>query len=311
MSQDPDVTSDYKDALMKALEQNWLHARHQEVQRQQQLFIFLAITGVMLTIISQTYIAWQSTLKQFWLAFLFLMIFSHMVSSSFIKWNLEFSNHIAGVQWISERLKLIGPISNEREQNVLDFKHFRTHKDQDRLKKKLLNDAMFQGYMALPLPLPKRVHQNFEILIRFILLATSIAFMSGLVLWISALLISGFSALGYPLVWISALPSSISNLPVDEIAAIALGLVFGWYIIRWDKMTNEYMSENASKLLDIRQPSKTSLTYRRGTPFFKKSEEELKEPVVEYHEELPLSIFEKIYRRISRMLKQVIATYWY
>jgi hypothetical protein len=121
-------------ALLVALEQNWLHARHQEYQRFWLLNVYVAIT---------TAIAWLIFTKGFYtfistLLLLFLTAVSLSVFFTLLKMNAEFANHIAAIQWIAEKLRLIIKLDNANKKRI-----------------------MFKGYMALPLPLPIRAHEVF------------------------------------------------------------------------------------------------------------------------------------------------------
>ena len=252
MTQREDDAS-FIESLREALKQNWEHARHQEVQRQYQLYVFMLTLGVILTIVFQNHVAWHSTLMQFWPVFLFLMLFSLFISSNVAKWNLEFQNHIAEVQWISERLGLIRSISEERKREVGDSTL------EDKEKETLLKDAMFQGYVGLPLPLRRRVHQNFLTLVDIILGGTSFAFLSGLLIAGESFLSSSF--LGYE--------SGLSWIHVRILEYVS-GIVFGTCIVIWNQRIRKQMNASTTNLLDVREPKGISIRYKGKDPFYRK-----------------------------------------
>ncbi|MEM2971801.1 MAG: hypothetical protein QW270_05195 [Candidatus Bathyarchaeia archaeon] len=163
-------------SLLEALKQNWEHARHVETQRQQQFYVFIVLFGAVTTILNSQKDISLLTLSNFWPVFLFLAIILLLMSRNITKWNIEFGNHIRAIQWIAEKLALIQPLSNERKKQIEESKY------SEEEKIKLKKDAMFQGYIGLPLPLPIRVHRVFDYLFHFLLGA--MLFLFFICLWI-------------------------------------------------------------------------------------------------------------------------------
>jgi hypothetical protein len=246
--------NDFTESLREALRQNWEHARHQEIQRQHQLYVYMLLFSASLTFMFSNYAALHLTLQQFWPVFLFLTLYSFFVSSSVAKWNLEFKNFIKHTQWISEKLKLITPISEKRKAEIMG-----SNLPEDD-KKLLLKESMCQGYMALALPLPKKVSQNFENILDVLLLGTTIAFVSGLIIYISNSLLS-----------MSVITVLGISFPFRLVAYI-VGLVLAILVVVKNRKTKNNMKENATKLLDVREPDEISLRYRATTPFYEDTE---------------------------------------
>ena len=116
-------SADFIQPLTAALEQNFQHARHIEIQRQQQLYVFIVLLGAVLAFIFSNTTLFHLALQQFWPVFLFLTIYSFTISSSIAKWNVEFKSHMRHIQWIAEKLKLIQPLSKEREAVIINSKY--------------------------------------------------------------------------------------------------------------------------------------------------------------------------------------------
>lgn len=153
-------------ALLAALEQNWLHARHQESQRFWLLNVYLLITlGIVSLISAKGFFTITAVIS-----LVFLFILSLSVFLVLIKLNAEFSNHIRAVQWIAEKLKLIKAIESGKS-----------------VDKKI----MFKGFMALPLPLPIRAHEIFFTYLPLFITATAFALFFSSILGISKILGEG------------------------------------------------------------------------------------------------------------------------
>lgn len=257
----PEKTTNDPVFLLEALKQNWEHARHQEVQRQHQMYVFMIVLGATLTFIFDGFIDWFKTLSQFWVVFLFLAIFSWYVSYNLTKWSLEFQNHIANIQWISDKMKLIIPQSKTRE-NAIDGAKIEinnaelTSKEKNQLKK----DAYFQGIMGLPLPLQKRVNQNFDTLAVYIFGGTFWAFISGLLI-----------------ACIDILPFFSISLPFDKIILQVLSICIGFgimlFAVRKNLKTRNQMKDYKKFLVDAREPSlDLNVKYGLEDSFFVKIE---------------------------------------
>ena len=148
--------------LLHALVQNWEHARHEEMQRLHLLGFYAAIVTavIYLTPYIWAYEGFRC------IPFFFLFLVSLFVYGAFLKWNAEFGNHIAAIQWISEKLNLIKPV--EKRDDLIK-------KAAKRGITAIPNYAFFnEAYMALPLPLSVRVHEWF--FTRFPLMLTALSF---------------------------------------------------------------------------------------------------------------------------------------
>jgi hypothetical protein len=241
--------ADFSNSLRAAFHENFEHARHLEIQRQQQLAVFVTLLGAVLAFIFRDYISLHSALQQYWPVFLFLAIYSFIISSSISKWNIEFKSHLKHIQWIAEKLGLIRCVSVERELAVI-----RSHSKED--KGTLLADSLSQGYIALALPLPRRVNRDFEYIVDIILAGTTFAFVSGLFIYtISAF----YSAYTFPLFG--------TELPL-RIIAYPLGIFFGSIVVLLNLRSRNKMKQYAAKLLDIRQPDGINLYYQGYRPFY-------------------------------------------
>ena len=226
--------------LLAAFQQNYEHARHIEIQRQQQLYIFVVLFAAVLTFIFSSFSSIHMALQQYWPVFMFLTMYSFIISSSIAKWNIEFKSHFRHIQWISEKLKLIQPISEKRKTQLPE--------DMDPDKEILLKDAMSQSYVALALPLKIQVNRDFEYIIDIIFGGTTFAFVSGFAIYIDSL---------FPI------------LPSRTIAYIT-GLIFSVLIVLWNIFNRRRIKDYAKKLLDVRTPDGIMLYYQGIRPFFGK-----------------------------------------
>jgi len=245
------LDSKNSERLLEALKQNWEHARHQELQRQHQLYVFMAVFGGILAFVFNEHVAWHLTLMTYWPVFLFLMLFSLLVSHNVTKWNLEFMNHTRNIQWICEKLELIKPISQKRKDEV-------GSSTLEGNKESLLDDSMFQGYVGLPLPLPKRVRQNFENMVDVLLGGTAIAFAMGILIASTV-----FSLL---------LQSNVTDvISLSQTLAYVSGGIFGILVVILNRRVRSRMKANAKILLNVRKPDDlpVGLKYRGEKPFFK------------------------------------------
>ncbi len=246
------------ESLHEAFNQNWEHLRHQEIQRQHQLYVYILLFSAALTFMLSDYVALHLTLQQFWPVFLFLSIYSFIVSSSVAKWNLEFKNFLKNIQWISEKLELIWTISTKRVDEVNNPNLICDNKEL------LLDDSMAQGYVGLALPLQKRVNRNFENILDVILLGTTAAFVSGLIIYVSSsifslntIAVSGFT-----------FPFRLLSYPV--------GLCISAVVTFMNRKTRSNMRDNTDKLLDVREPDEITLRYRNIQPFYQDAKKEHK-----------------------------------
>jgi len=170
-------------ALLTAMEQNWEHARHQENQRLNLFNIYAVLVAGIIYVVGLINEVWIRLLLIYFLAFLSVSIYL-----AFLKWNAEFSNHIAAIQSISRELRLLKEME-EADKELLRKNWKEAQKEEpkriERLffkiedlflkiaelfiklvfkkepkKKDIPEYAFFKdAYMALPLPLSIRAHE--------------------------------------------------------------------------------------------------------------------------------------------------------
>ena len=194
-----------EDALLHALVQNWEHARHQEIQRLHLLGFYAAIVTAVIYLTPHiwTYEGFRC------IPFFLLFLVSLSAYGAFLKWNAAFGNHIAAIQWISEKLNLIKPV-NGKDLIKRATEHGITA---------IPNYAFFnEAYMALPLPLSVRVHEWF--FTRFPLILTALSF--GLAVGV----------LAYDIFYIISMICSIFNISI-QISSISLSVKVIVSIIAW------------------------------------------------------------------------------
>ena len=99
-----------KEVILKCLEENFKHARHQEIQRNKLNYLYFVVWGAILSL-------YASGLSERTLLFVFcfLFIFSTIVFFATLKWNAEFTNHISAIARISFDLNI-----NNEEENKMD-----------------------------------------------------------------------------------------------------------------------------------------------------------------------------------------------
>jgi len=203
-------------ALFHALVQNWEHARHQEIQRLHLLGFYATIVTAVIYLTPHTW-AYEGFRC---IPFFFLFLVSFFVYGAFLRWNVEFSNHIAAIQWICEKLNLIKPIEKKDDLIEEAAEHGITA---------IPNYAFFdEAYMALPLPLSIRVHEWFFTLFPLILTALSLGLAVGVLTYdiYDILLCSMFNI---------SIQISSTSLSVKFIASLIVGLVglfLGWILCR-------------------------------------------------------------------------------
>src|SRR3972149_9856797 len=112
-------TDEFHTSLLAALKFNSEHARHQEIQRQYQLYVFMVVFAAVIAFVFDKHKTWHLTLQQFWPVFGFLTVYSLFLGMSVTKWNIEFRNSVRNIQWISERLRLINSVSINRKSQVI------------------------------------------------------------------------------------------------------------------------------------------------------------------------------------------------
>lgn len=127
-------------ALRVALEQNWLHARHQENLRERQNYLYWVSWAAVLAYLPAADIA----LSAAWFLFGLIALFSAIVVSTSLKWTAEFDNHVTTAYFVAAELGLIEPAQPAQVGRLASLFSVR----------KFLSYPEFRGYMALPLDLP-------------------------------------------------------------------------------------------------------------------------------------------------------------
>lgn len=89
-------------ALISALHENWLHARHAQELRDRLNNLYWVSWGAILALVKDDAVNRPSL-------FAFFVILSAVVISTSLKWTAEFANHIAAAYSVSERLGLVVP----------------------------------------------------------------------------------------------------------------------------------------------------------------------------------------------------------
>lgn len=139
-------------ALIAALQENWLHARHVENLRERQNYLYWVAWGAILAYLASSSGA-RSTISGPDLTWLFVLmaVFSAVALSTSLKWTAEFGNHIAAVYYAAEELGLNKPAQ------MTDASPTRGIRGKVRMfwsTRWALPYPEFRGYMALPLDLP-------------------------------------------------------------------------------------------------------------------------------------------------------------
>lgn len=239
-----------ENALIVALKENWLHARSQEQSRIWHLNFYMLMLAGILAIAFRERLPLHHVLVNYWPLFGFLYVLAIYVLLDIAKLNLEFSNHIRAVQWISEKLNLDKELSEEREKLIERFLA------EGKLSEEEKGDVMYQGYMALPLPVPVSVYKVFQNLMYLLIIGTAWASISGFILQFNI-----FSFLTYF--------QSPILLPMSQIrlSAYLTGAFFGLVSCLFCRASVKRISYKAKKLLDLREPDGIKLRYR-AEPYF-------------------------------------------
>jgi len=130
-------------ALLHAFIQNWEQIRHYQLQRLHLLGFYATILAA-LTVLAP-YILTFNIIRA--APFFFLFCLSFFVYGAFLKCNAELANHTAAVHWISEKLRLIKKMDDEKRSKLVE---------EARLKniKGIFEFHLFDtSYIALPLPI--------------------------------------------------------------------------------------------------------------------------------------------------------------
>lgn len=122
--------------LEKALQENFNHARHQEIQRERYLVAYWLVWAAIIA-----YAQRHDDLARFAYdhsgVFAFLSLISLITLISTLKWNAEFANHIAAAAAIADTLKLNWTTPSQRDTPNWPLPY-----------------PEFSGYMAFPLRFP-------------------------------------------------------------------------------------------------------------------------------------------------------------
>jgi len=193
----------------------------------------------------------HEVLANYWMLFGFLYVLSIYVFFDVTKENLEFSNHIRAIQWISEKLSLNKMLSEERKKTIEKLRVERELSEEDS------KDIMFQGYMALPLPVPMRVHEILQKLMYLFIFGSVWASISGIAIRLN--LFSFLQSLSLPAV----------QLPIDalRLSAYLFGTAGGIILCLYCRKRVKQVKSKAKKLLDLREPEEIRMRYQ-GEPYF-------------------------------------------
>jgi len=240
-------------ALLHALVQNWEHARHQEIQRLHLLGFYATIVTAVIYLTPHTW-AYEGFRC---IPFFFLFLVSFFVYGAFLKWNAEFGNHMAAIQWICEKLNLIRPANGKDDLIKKAADHGITA---------IPNCAFFnEAYMALPLPLSIRVRKWFFAFFPLILTALSFGLAVGvlthdtlydIIFYICSMLNIGI---------ISIQISSIS-LSVKVIASFIVGVVGFFLMLIHCHRISKRVENEANLYIEYRKPEEITSWEPGKTP---------------------------------------------
>ena len=124
------------DVLEKALAENFNHARHQETQRERYMSLYWLIWAAALAYIGRQG-DFSTKLAENTPIFTFLLVMSLATLVLNLKWNAEFTNHMAAISAIAARLHLNRTTQKQAEPTNWPLPY-----------------PEFTGYMALPLKVP-------------------------------------------------------------------------------------------------------------------------------------------------------------
>lgn len=163
--------------LFHAFNQNWLHARHVERERLQLFYFYTIIVSgvisVIFAVVTKGLDLEGASLFIVIIPLWFLFSLSFFIYSAFLKLNAEFGHNIATIQWISEKLGLIKEMEDDKKEEL------KGKLNKELSVEKIPSYGFFdEAYMALPLPLPTRVHKElftwFPIIITTFILALAV-----------------------------------------------------------------------------------------------------------------------------------------
>lgn len=121
------------DYLQAAFSENWQQVRHTDTQRFVVLNFYLAVTAGVVSLLATNDGLWKPESEGlFWLC-LGLTLFSFIVYLVLLKLSYDLASQLRVVQWISERMQLIESLEGDDSY--------------------IAKQAMFRGFMGLPLPL--------------------------------------------------------------------------------------------------------------------------------------------------------------
>lgn len=237
------------EALIATLQENWLHVRHLAEQRAWHINLYMLVLTGTIAIAFREPLPVHQVVVNYWPVFCFLYILSLYIFFDVTKENLEISNHTRAIQWISEKLYLNKELSEERKRVIEKIIA------EGKLSKEDKRDVMYQGYMALPLPIfrgPMRVHEWLMYLFMF---CTAGASISGFFLKFNLL-----SFLTY-----FQFPGILLSMNLTILSAYLIGIIFGLGSCLYCRAS--VRQDKLRKLLDLREPDGIKLRYREE-PYF-------------------------------------------
>ena len=130
------IEPNISNSLEKALQENFAHARHQEIQRERYMALYWILWAAVLAYVGEKGNFASSVADNYYLfGFLSVMSFATLIVN--LKWNAEFANHMAAAAAIADKLTLNSSTP-----------------EQARTANWPLPYPEFTGYMALPLKFP-------------------------------------------------------------------------------------------------------------------------------------------------------------
>jgi len=213
-----------------------------ENMRNWQFGIVTTLIVSSITLLAKEAGTFDKAVTNYLLWFWFLALLSLWAFFTNLKWSMEFRNCHRCTSWASEKLKLIQPISGDRNKRVMDWAE-KGHMCKEQAKR-LLEDAAHQGYMAFSLPM-----RSMHVHVISVYLAVSI---------LSAMVaVSTYGSLSL---------IGLQKEPVDQ--SIILGLIPSIVILVIALWYFRRIEHRVEQILAIRMPDGIQLRYRLKPVFY-------------------------------------------